>query len=66
MKKVTSAQLFGGPTRMRKVNERLARVQLLRAAARERALELAKQYENSPLGMRTEAHRRRLVQLQSG
>jgi hypothetical protein len=46
--------------RMRRVNERLARVQLLTAAARERALELAKQYESSPLGRRAEVHRRRL------
>jgi hypothetical protein len=50
---------------MRKTNERLARAQLLKAMARERAIELAQKYENSPLGKRTEAHRRRLTQLQS-
>jgi hypothetical protein len=65
MKKMTSADLFGGPMRMRKTNDRLARAQLLKAMARERAIELAQKYESSPLGRRTETHRRRLAQLQS-
>jgi hypothetical protein len=64
MRKMTSAQLFGGPQSMRKVNARLARAQLLTAGARERAIELARKYENSPLGKRTVAHRRRVAQLQ--
>jgi len=65
MKKMTGAHLFGGPERMRKTNERIARAELLTASARERGIELAQQYESSPRGRRTEAHRRRLAQLQS-
>jgi hypothetical protein len=65
MKKMTSAQLFGGPERMRKTKERIARAELLTASARERALELAQKYESSPLGRRTTyVQRRRLAQLQ--
>jgi hypothetical protein len=65
MKKMTSAHLFGGPERMRKTNERIARAELLTASARERGIELAQQYESSPRGRRTEPQRRRLAQLQS-
>jgi len=35
------AHLFGGPKRMRRAKERIERVQLLTASARERAMELA-------------------------
>jgi hypothetical protein len=65
VKKMTSARLFGGPERMRKTNQRIARAELLTASARERGIELAQKYESSPRGRRTEAHRRRLTQLQS-
>jgi hypothetical protein len=66
MKKMTSAHLFGGPERMRKTKERIARAALLKASARKRAMELAQKYESSPLGRRaTYAHRRRLAQLQA-
>jgi hypothetical protein len=54
------AHLFGGPTRMRRAKERTERVQLLTASARERAMELAQKYEDSP---RNEAQRRRLAKL---
>jgi hypothetical protein len=37
--------LFGGPKRMRRAKERIERVQLLTASARERAMELAREYE---------------------
>ena len=36
------AHLFGGPKRMRRAKERIERVQLLTASARERAIELAR------------------------
>jgi hypothetical protein len=65
MKKMTGAHLLGGPERMRKTNERIARAELLTASARERGIELAQQYESSLRGRRTDAHRRRLAQLQS-
>jgi hypothetical protein len=65
MKRMTSAHLFGGPERMRKTKERIARAELLKASARERAMELAQKYESSPLGRRaTYTQRRRLAQLQ--
>jgi hypothetical protein len=63
MKKLTGLQLFGGPTRARKTKARIARAQLLMAAARERAAEMA-QGEDLPLRF-THAHRRRLAQLRS-
>jgi hypothetical protein len=50
---------------MRKTNQRIARAELLTASARERGIELVQKYETSPRGRRTEAHRRRLTQLQS-
>jgi hypothetical protein len=56
------AHLFGGPKRMRRAKERIERVQLLTASARERAMELARKYEGSP---RNEAQRRRLAKLQA-
>jgi hypothetical protein len=66
MKRMTSAQLWGGPKSMRKTKERLARAQLLRVAARDRAMELAQKHESSPVGRRaTYAQRRRLAQLQA-
>jgi hypothetical protein len=55
------AHLFGGPKRMRRAKERIERVQLLTASARERALELARKHEDFP---RTEAQRCRLAKLQ--
>jgi hypothetical protein len=54
--------LFGGPKRMRRAKERIERVQLLTASARERAMELARKYEVFP---RTEAQRRHLAKLQA-
>jgi hypothetical protein len=65
VKKMTSARLFGGPERMRKTNQRIARAELLTASARERGIELAQKYE-SPRGRRTEAHRRRLAPAAAG
>jgi hypothetical protein len=65
MKKMTSAHLFGGPERLRKTKERIARAESLTALARERGIELAQKYVSSPLVKRTEPHRRRLAQLQS-
>jgi hypothetical protein len=65
MKKMRGAHLFGGAERVRKTKERIARAELLTASARERGIELAQKYESSPLGRRTERHRRRLAQLQS-
>jgi hypothetical protein len=62
MKKLTGSQLFGGPTRARKTKARIARAQLLMAAARERAAEMAQGEETLPLRS-THAHRRRLTQL---
>ena len=63
MKKMTGAKLFGGPTRARKTKARIARAQLLMAAAREQASEMAQKYE--PLGRPTAAQRRRLAQLRA-
>jgi hypothetical protein len=60
MKKMTGARLFGGPTRAIKTKARIARAQLLMAAAREQASEMAQKYE--PL---TVTQRRRLAQLRS-
>jgi hypothetical protein len=66
MKRMTSGQLWSGPKSMRKTKERLARAQLLRAAARERAMELAQKHESSLVGRRaTYAQRRRVAQLQA-
>jgi hypothetical protein len=65
MKTMTRAHLFGGPERVRRAKERAERVQLLTAAARERAIEVAQTYESLPLAKRTEPHRRRLAQLRS-
>jgi hypothetical protein len=56
------AHLFGGPKRMRKVKERIERVQFLTASARERAMELTQKYEDIP---HNEAQRRRLAKLQA-
>jgi hypothetical protein len=39
------AHLFGGPKRMRRAKERIERVQLLTASARERAMDLAQKYK---------------------
>ena len=39
------AHLFGGPKRMRRAKERIDRVQLLTASARERAMDLAQKYK---------------------
>ena len=63
MKKLTGSQLFGG-ARARKTKARIARAQLLMAAARERAAEMAQGDEILPLRF-THAHRRRLAQLRS-
>ena len=41
MTTIKRAHLFGGPKRMRRAKERIERVQLLTASARERAMELA-------------------------
>ena len=60
MQKMTGARLFGGPTRAIKTKARIARAQLLMAATRERASEMAQKYE--PL---TATQRRRLAQLRS-
>jgi len=62
MKTMTRAHLFGGPERVRRANERIERVQLLTASARERAMELVRKYEGFP---RNEAQRRRLAKLQA-
>ena len=64
MKTMTRAHLFGGPQRIRRAKERTTRAQLLTAAARERAMELAWKYESESY-QRTEAQRRRLAKLQS-
>ena len=63
MQKMTGARLFGGPTRAVKTKARIARAQLLMAAARERASEMAQKYE--PLGKLTATQRRRLSQLRA-
>ena len=44
---------------MRRAKERIERVQLLTASARERATELAQKYESSPLGRRRHRAQRR-------
>ena len=65
MKKMTGSHLFGGPTRARKTKARIARAQVLMAAARERAAEIT-QCESGPRPWRvTEAHSRRLAQMRS-
>jgi hypothetical protein len=65
MKKMTGAHLFGGPTRARKTKARIARAQVLMAAARKRAAEIT-QRESAPRPWRvTEAHSRRLAQMRS-
>jgi hypothetical protein len=56
------AHLFGGPERVRRAKKRTERVQLLTASARERAMELAREYEGVP---RNEAQKRRLAKLQA-
>src|SRR5262245_1037498 len=45
MKTMKRAHLFGGPKRMRRAKERIERVQLLTASARERAMDLAQKYK---------------------
>ena len=63
MQKMTSAHLFGGPERMRKTKkEKIARGELLKASARERAMELVRKYEGFP---RTVVQRRRIAKLQA-
>ena len=64
-KKMTGAHLFGGPTRARKTKARIARAQVLMAAAREPAAEIT-QRQSAPRPWRvTEAHSRRLAQMRS-
>ena len=62
MKTTTRAHPFGGLERVRRANERIERVQLLTASARERAMELVRKYEGFP---RNVAQRRRLAKLQA-
>jgi len=47
MTTIKRAHLFGGPKRMRRAKERIERVQLLTASARERAMDLAQKYKEN-------------------
>src|SRR5262245_60877787 len=50
MTTIKRAHLFGGPKRMRRAKERIERVQLLTASARERAMDLAQKYKDHIYG----------------
>ena len=67
MKKMTGAQLFAAPTNVRKAKARLERAKSTIAAARERAVEIARGYAAQPLRVRPNVlQRRRLDERLSG